>query len=238
MENSSIYGVIKIDRDYDQSATFIKSIGVDDIYPFMNTNMFGLGEYVVPYYYDNMLITFATTYKGFGLEVTDWNLLILKIEHILRNVDFKRAQFHVNSWLGDFILYWANKKNLDSYWLKDYRTEPYKLIETEEFFFGFGDRGLITALPDPRYQKEYDELRLEGFSYPVKFSDEAYQIVRTFNEKAKKFNIGTIINYKDMMGEVPNDKVFEIIYDLTLKGIFKIVNRFPMEIGLYKHVDI
>lgn len=238
MEFNSMYGVIKIDNDYPGTVAYIKSIGEDPIYPFMNTNMFGLGEYVLPYYYHNMLITFATTYKGFGLEAAQWNLLILKIENILRNIDFECAQFHVESWMGDYTLYWANKKKLHQSQQRKYRQEEFRLIETAEFFFGFGARGLITAYPDPRYHKNYDELNIENFSYPIKYSSQAFKKVQAFNEKLKDVAIGTVVKYKDVMNEFPGDSVFEIIFVLSLKGIYGIVQPYQLEIMVQKHVEL
>lgn len=235
MEYTSVYGVIKIDRDYANSAAYIRSIGEGDGFPFITTNMFGLGDYARPYYYENMLITFGTTYKYFGLDLIDWNIFILKIENILRNIDFESAKLHVDGSINDCILYWTNKKK---YHGCDYREEKYKLIETDDFFFGFGDRTLDIASPDQRYDKKLDELTIDGFSYPIKFSEDAYQKVRIFNEKMRNYQIGSTIIFKDIMGEDFDDRIYEIFYDLTLKGIYKIAGTYPGKIILYKHVDL
>jgi len=238
MEYTSVYGAIKIDRDYANSAAFIRSIGEGDGFPFITTNMFGLGDYARPYYYENMLITFGTTYKYFGMDLIDWNIFILKIENILRNIDFESAKFHVDGSINDCVLYWKNKKNSHDHWQKKYRSEEYKLIETEDFFFGFGDRDLITALPDKRYDEKYDEVHIDGFNYPIEFSDEAYQKVRTFNERLKDFQIGSRVIFKDIMGEDFDDRIYEIFYDLKLKRIYEIVDTYPAKVILYKHVDL
>lgn len=237
MEYNSIYGAIKIDRDYANSIAFIKSLGEDKIYPFINTNMFGLGEYVRPYYYENMLITFGTTYKSFGLDLIDWNLFILKMEHILRNIDFESAQFHIDSYVGDFVFHWGNKKKVLSHWKDDYKKDEYKLIETEEFYFGFGDRGLSINYPDPRYKPEFDELSYADFSYPIKFHKDAFEKVRLFNRRIQEIQIGTKINYETIMNERMDDRVFEILYDLKLKKVYDI-NEYYGDIKLYKHVDL
>jgi len=233
MEYNSIYGVIKIDRDYAKSVAYIKSIGEDPFYPFINTNMFGLGEYVRPYYYENMLITFGTTYKNFGYRLIDWNLFILKIENILRNIDFKHAKFHIDSYTGDFVFYWVNKSKVLSHWQNDYKKDEWKLIETDEFYFGFGDRPLTTPDPDDRYKKELDELDWEGFSYPVKFSEEALHKVEVFNKKMQSIQIGTTVKFQEVMGEKLDDRIFEILYDLKLKGYYSFQHY--GEITVLKH---
>lgn len=240
MEYTSVYGAIKIDRDYENSVAFIRSIGEGDGFPFITTNMFGLGDYARPYYYENMLITFGATYKYFGMDLTDWNIFILKIENILRNIDFESAKFHVDGSINDCVLYWMSKKHSDEYWQKEYRGEEYKLIETDDFFFGFGDRDLITALPDKRYDKKYDEIHIEGFSYPIKFSDEVYQKVRTFNGKMKDFQIGSRVIFQDVMDEDVDDRLYEFFYVLKLKGIYELAYHDPKKtiIVLKKHVDI
>ncbi|OAQ43512.1 hypothetical protein A5893_17145 [Pedobacter psychrophilus] len=236
MENNSIYGAIKIDRDYANSIAFIKSLGEDKIYPFINTNMFGLGEYVRPFYYENMLITFGTTYKSFGLELIDWNLFILKMEHILRNIDFESAQFHFDSNIGDFVFHWVNKNKVLPHWKDDYKNKEYNLIESEEFYFGFGDRGLTTPYP-ARFEAELDELSVDEFSYPIKFQKTAVEKVRLFNKRIKEIQIGTKINFETIMNERMDDRVFEILYDLKLKGFYDI-NEYYGDVTLYKHVDL
>src|SRR3569833_4292 len=235
MEYTSVYGAIKIDRDYANSAAFIRSIGEGDGFPFITTNMFGLGDYARPYYYENMLITFGTTYKYFGLDLIDWNIFILKIENILRNIDFESAKFHVDGSINDCVLYWANKQK---HHVGDYRDDKYKLIETDDIIFGFGNRTLDIARPDKRYEKAYDEISIDGFSYPIKFSEDAYQKVRTFNERMKDFQIGSRVIFKDIVGEDFDDRIYEIFYDLKLKGIYEIINRYPAKVILYRHVDL
>src|SRR6476646_11877859 len=109
MEYTSVYGYIKIRRDYQKSVAFINNLEKDADYPFINTSMFSFGDPEIPYYYENMIFGFAATYKCFGLEVSDWNAFILKMEHILRHVDFENAQFHFESAIGDFTLFWTRK---------------------------------------------------------------------------------------------------------------------------------
>lgn len=170
MEYTSIYGYIKIDRDYQKSVEFIKNIGKDENYPFINTSMFSFGENEIPFYYENIVLGFAATYKDFGLDLSDWNEFILKIEGILRNIDFENAQFHVESSIGEFTLFWTKKgssllgEENDSKYI-----EEYKLTKTNEWYFGFGKRSLFTGYPD-RDIEIYEDLRNEpnlGFKYPI-----------------------------------------------------------------------
>lgn len=239
MKFSSIYGVIKLGYldDYLKTTTYIKSIGEDGIYPFITTKMFGLGDNVSPYYYHNNLITFGTTYKYFGESLIDWNFFILKIENLLRNIDFECATFHIDSFCGDYKFNWYNKKNVLPHYNTKYKNEEYKLFETKDFYFGFGDRSLGTPYPDERYSKESDELIFEGFCYPIKFSENAFQKVREFNSRIKDLELGSKISYKEIMNENMDDRTYEIIYDLKLKGIYQF-NEYKGDIIKLKNVEL
>ncbi|QQV02926.1 MULTISPECIES: hypothetical protein [Chryseobacterium] len=169
-EYSSIYGYIKINRDYKKSANFIKGIGIDNDYPFINTNMFSLGDYEIPFYYENPIFGFAATYKYFGLELNDWNSFILKIERILRNIDFENAQFHVESSIGDFTLYW---ESLDKKFYSEEKENDkiIQLTKTEEWYFGFGKRSVFGGyLDETQIFNDYEDLRNLSnlnFKYPI-----------------------------------------------------------------------
>ncbi len=169
MEFNSIYGYIKIDRKYKDSVDFIKSLGKDESYPFINTNMFSFGDNEIPCYYENMILGFAATYKWFGLDLSDWNVFILKIENILRNIDFRNAQFHLNSSIGDFTLFWTKRGSslLDEESEKKY-LDDYNLIKTDEWYFGFANRNAFTGYTEK--VEPYEDLRNErifNFVYPV-----------------------------------------------------------------------
>jgi len=169
-EYSSIYGYIKIDRDYEKSVNFIKAIGKDLEYPFINTNMFSFGDYESPYYYENIFLGFASSYKHFGLDLSDWNRFILKIENILRNTDFESAQFHVESSIGDFTLYW---ETLDKTFFTEEKQDDklVRLTKTDEWYFGFGRRGAFVGdLDESQVFYDYEDLRNYhdlNFVYPV-----------------------------------------------------------------------
>lgn len=169
MEYTSIYGYIKIDRDYDKSVEFIKSVGKDEKYPFINTNMFSFGDYEIPYYYEDIMLGFAATYKYFGIDLEDWNDFILKFENILRNIDFGNAQLHVESSYGNYTLFWTrkgfsltNEENQRKY------IEKHKLYKTSEWYFGFERRSPLSG--SLLSQIEDGDLRNEpyyDFVYPV-----------------------------------------------------------------------
>lgn len=170
MEFDSIHGYIKIYNGYTRATNFIKGLGKDETYPSINANMFSFGDWEIPYFYHNIMFGFAATYKNFGYELSDWNNFILKIENILRNIDFVNAQFHVSSSLGEITLYWQKKgsshlgKENDERFIKEYC-----LIKTDEWYFGFGKRSPQTGYPDTDNLEPHEDLRNLGlgFIYPV-----------------------------------------------------------------------
>ena len=170
MEFTSIYGIIKINEDYDKSVRYLKSLGKDKTFPFINSNMFSYGDYEIPYYYADMVLGFAATYKYFGLDLEDWNLFIFKIEQILKEIDFESAQFHCDGALGSYTLYWEKAPRLSylSFGSEEEYMEKLKLVKHENWYFGFGKRCVFTGLLDDTYH--YRDLRTHGnigFTYPV-----------------------------------------------------------------------
>jgi hypothetical protein len=59
----------------------------------------------------NIIFSFGATYKEFGFDIEDINEFILKIEKILRNINFEEAKFYCNGFYGDFILYWISRRS-------------------------------------------------------------------------------------------------------------------------------
>jgi len=170
LEYTSVYGYIKIDRNYKKSSDFIRNMGRDEAYPFINSNMFSLGDFEIPYYYENPIFSFAATYKYFGLELRDWNSFILKIEHILRNIDFENAQFHIESSIGDFTLYWESL-NKNFYSEEKENCKLVQLTKTDEWYFGFGKRSVfIGDLDETQIFHDFEDLRnisKLNFKYPI-----------------------------------------------------------------------
>lgn len=175
MEYTYIYGAIMIDRDYLGTVSFLRSLEKDNSYPFINANMFSYGDYEIPFYYETPIITFGATYKWFGLDKEDWDLFILKVEHILRHTDFEMAQFHFGAALGEYTLFWMNKKKMRPTQMGWAQEEESKLIEAKEWYFGYGARDLNVGfllkdqdrfdIPEPRiiYPVRADSKVLEQF---------------------------------------------------------------------------
>jgi hypothetical protein len=167
MEFNTVYGYIKVDRDYEKSVEFIKSLGKDQDYPFVNTNMFSFGDNEIPYYYECNIFSFAATYKYFGLEIQDWNSFILKIENILRNIGFESAQFHIDGAINHYTLFWT-KTGPSLLGEENHREyiEKYCLTKTHEWYFGFGRRHVFTGSIDK--DEFYMDLRDDpDFKYPI-----------------------------------------------------------------------
>ena len=64
--------------------------------------------------------------------------------------------------------------------------------------------------------------------------EEALNKVETFNQKMKSVRIGTGVKFKEVMGEKLDDRIFEVLYDLKLKGYYSLQNK--EEITILKHV--
>jgi hypothetical protein len=170
MEYTSIYGYIKIDRNYYETVEFLKNLDKDNEYPFINTNMFSFGDYEIPYFYEDLMLGFAATYKYFGLDLEDWNLFILKFENILRNINFKNAQLHIESAVGDYTLFWRKEGSSLMGEENDKKfIEDFKLFKTTEWYFGFGRRSAYTGYLLQKIE-EYEDLRNNehlNFIYPI-----------------------------------------------------------------------
>jgi hypothetical protein len=168
-----IYGAILI-KDFNKAFEVIESLKKDKEYPFINTNMFNFGETEIPYCYDDVILTFGATYKNFGYDKSEWKIFILKIEHILRRISFKSAQFHASGVFDDVTLYWYNLSDTSDEINKNYHTSEYDLIKTNEWYFGYGERNLHF----PRL-KTKDYLKLD-LVYPIDYKKD---IIREFEER-------------------------------------------------------
>ncbi|AUC15775.1 hypothetical protein BTO06_11715 [Tenacibaculum sp. SZ-18] len=176
---SIVHGRILLDRDFKESQSFINSLGNDNTYPQLNTDMFGIGI-TEPTYYEDPVIVFGATYKQIEY---DWTSFILKFEHILRNVGFDTAKIQLETEiLGTYNFFWKSKYSKDSFDSEE------KLIETDEWFFGYGNRGrwgfLETQIED------FQIFDFENFKYPIEFSDDQKnvftKIINSINEKTEQ----------------------------------------------------
>jgi hypothetical protein len=178
MEMAVIYGAIILHQDYVGSIDFIKSLGKDFMYPSINTSDFGLGDYdnyhydgklTYNYTWDNMVISYAHTMGAAIFEKPHFETYILKVEHILRNIDFVKAIVHIQSVesLESADLFWEKKEH--RYFDKVEKIEKEHLIETDEWNFGFGRRSLTGYLDEPIDTTWHSS---ENHPYPVVFSEE------------------------------------------------------------------
>ena len=165
---SIVTGRIVISNHIEQAREFIQTFENDKHYPWIRTEMFGLGVNKGPFFYGEQVITFGATYKGVEY---DWKYFILKFEHILRNIDFNTAKIQLETeFLGTYDFFWKKKVNG-----KEFEKED-RLIETEEWFFGFGSRCLHGFLNTDTDEPVFS---MEEFTYPVTHDEsetEAYNV--------------------------------------------------------------
>jgi hypothetical protein len=125
----------------------------------LTTEMFGLGISQRTYYEDPVL-SFGATYK----QIEDyWSDFIVAFEEILRQIDFDTAKILLETGIyGDYNFFWKSKRNGRN---RNFR-EKDEIIETEEWYFGFGNRTRDGHLVPP-YTFEAQVFDWEGFKYPV-----------------------------------------------------------------------
>ncbi|CAA6823001.1 MAG: Unknown protein [uncultured Sulfurovum sp.] len=156
---SIVTGRIVISDDIEQARELIKTFEADEYYPCIRTEMFSLGV-KGSYYYDEQVITFGATYKAVEY---DWKEFILKFEHILRNINFDTAKIQLETeFLGTYDFFWKKKINREKFERKE------KLIETEEWYFGFGNRSMFGLLDSDSDEPVFS---MEEFTYPISFND-------------------------------------------------------------------
>ncbi|MCK5726636.1 MAG: hypothetical protein KAH22_07410 [Thiotrichaceae bacterium] len=169
---SIVTGRIIVSDNIEQARDFIKTLESDEYYPWIRTEMFSLGV-ESHFYYDEQVITFGATYKAIEYS---WKEFILKYEHILRNIDFNTAKIQLETeFLGTYDFFWQNKSHRSVF------DDEEKIIETEEWSFGFGSRnlwGLLNNDDEPIFS-------IEGFTYPIAFNK--YE-VKAYNLLMKNIN--------------------------------------------------
>lgn len=152
-----IHGHIILEGDCEKSRQYIKNLKADNNYPYLSSEMFSLGASESPYFYRNPVISFGVSYKEMEDEL---DAFLLKFENILRNIEFESARLHMETeFFGNYNFYWASKA-----WTKSVNEED-ALIETEEWFFGYGHRGRWGNLDEPLKDKHI--FNLFHFTYPV-----------------------------------------------------------------------
>lgn len=155
-----VHGRITLKGDYEKSRQYLKSLN-DKEYPWLRAELFSTGATESPYYYEQPVIAFAADYKEVEY---DWSDFILKFEHLLRNIEFDSARIQMETEiLGTYNFFWKSKTGWTTY------EEAEKMIETEEWFFGFGHRNYWGYLTEPLTEAHIFSI---DFSYPVKRPDE------------------------------------------------------------------
>ncbi len=121
--------------------------------------MFGLGisEHS---YYEDPVITFGATYKQIEYH---WKEFIITFENILKQLHFDTAKIQLETEiLGTYNFFWKSKRNST---VKENFDEKDKMIETELWFFGFGNRDRWGLLESELLPSEI--FKIDHFKYPV-----------------------------------------------------------------------
>ncbi|MEO3407443.1 hypothetical protein AAFN85_26220 [Mucilaginibacter sp. CAU 1740] len=220
MEMAIIYGVITLHNDYLRSAEFIKSLGNDLMFPHVSASDFGLGDYdtyhhegmlTYNYTWDNMVISYAQTTGAAIFDDQHLKFFILKMEHILRNIDFVKAIMHLESTesLEGANLFWEKKEH--RYFDKQEDLANEVMIETDEWNFGFGRRSLSGYLDEqadkiwhsfkyhpypPRFPKQFVDAFFGRMSELIdKYGAAEIPIETEFESKLTSITTQQIVNY-------------------------------------------
>ncbi len=121
--------------------------------------MFGLGisEHS---YYEDPVITFGATYKQIEYH---WKEFIITFENILKQLHFDTAKIQLETEIvGTYNFFWKSKRNST---VKENFDEKDKMIETELWFFGFGNRDRWGLLESELLPSEI--FKIDHFKYPV-----------------------------------------------------------------------
>ncbi|MDR2237833.1 MAG: hypothetical protein LBE92_17050 [Chryseobacterium sp.] len=152
---SIVHGRIVIENDLNKVRDIIQNLGNDQW--MFRTEMFGLAISDRAYY-ENPVISFGATYKQIEYY---WAEFIQNFEDILRQIEFDTAKIELETEImGTYHFFWKSKKQGKI----SYEKEA-KMIEVEEWFFGFGNRDrwghLVTGL------SEKEIFAIDDFKYPI-----------------------------------------------------------------------
>lgn len=152
---SIVHGRIVLEKDLDKVRKIIQDLGNDEW--MFRTEMFGLAI-SDPTYYEDPVISFGATYKQIEYY---WAEFIQNFEDILRQIDFDTAKIQLETEiLGTYNFFWKSKKKGKT----SYKEEA-KMIEVEEWFFGFGNRDRWGHLETDLLEKEI--FAIDDFKYPM-----------------------------------------------------------------------
>ncbi len=167
IEWNNFYGVILIDREYENSKNFIINEVLGKKYYHFHPAIFSTGIQEIPYYYDDILFTFGRTVKYLAHDTTELEKFITEFEDILSNIDFINAQVRMNTDYADYDLFWQNKMKLreteKNETLEHFIKHNVKYFESEKFFFGIGEIDLYTG-----WTEKYNNEKITDFEnwYP------------------------------------------------------------------------
>lgn len=152
---SIVFGRIVIEGRLNEAREVIKSLGDSGI---LTTEMFGLGVSDITYY-EEPVISFGATYRSIE---GYWGSFIIEFENLLRQFDFDTAKIQLETEIeGTYNFFWRSKKFGSHNFPADH-----KLIETEEWFFGFGNRSRWGTLESDLLESEI--FSCDNFKYPIK----------------------------------------------------------------------
>ncbi len=166
-----IHGRINLKGNFEKSRQFIKSLNKsNDKYPWINAEMFSPGLTERPYYYEEPVIAFASDYSGLESRFT---LFVIKFENVLKNIEFKTAKLQMETeYYGTYNFFWKSKSS-------NHKFEEEQLIETPEWYFGFGERSYWGDLTKPLEDKNIFSI---DFEYPIKFDTKALAVLNAVTE--------------------------------------------------------
>lgn len=152
---------------YGEPDTFgspIKAMGIDTQFPFLSAGMFNLEVLERPQFYDQRVISFAATYKNIEYE-NGVTMFFLKWETLLHQLNFDTAQLELQTEaMGTYRFFWKHRSHPDTLQSR-FQDETFQLIQTQDWYFGYGYRtksgALITPLTDDQI------FSADGFTYPM-----------------------------------------------------------------------
>ncbi|KGK31701.1 hypothetical protein [Cellulophaga sp. E6(2014)] len=207
---SIVYGMIKL-NDVKSFHKTILDMKPDENYPWIRTEMFNTKSIESPYYYENPITTFGTTYKNLS-GGNDWSEFILKFEYLLDKIDFDYARIRFETeFLGDFEFFWGRKTGKSpEFYKKD------DLIEQDKWFFGYGFRHMYGDLickntPDVPFD----------FKYPIEFDIDAKNSFNEIIPELNKIQINTKEYFDNQARILKNDGSNLILTYLKLNEVIE-----------------
>ncbi|HLP92605.1 MAG TPA: hypothetical protein VK168_01140 [Saprospiraceae bacterium] len=142
----------------------IQALGTDPVFPFLSTGMFSHEILERPQFYDQHVISFAATYKNIEYE-GGVAMFFLKWEKLLRQLKFDTAQLELQTEImGTYRFFWRHRRNPDTL-LERHQEADFQLIQTPDWYFGFGYRTRSGALIMPLSEDQI--FTFDGFVYPL-----------------------------------------------------------------------